>query len=388
MKEKKDKKLEKKTIIKRFVITGIIVLIVLFVANYVTNENTRTFINKNLLRKQLDENTIKSVEISSEDNPKIYAFSKYICVFAKNELKYYDSSSNNVNTLNIEISNPIMKSNGKYLLIAEENGKTIYLIRDTNIVWKNEIEGTISNINVNENGYVSIVVSNNTYKSIIYTYNLDGVELFKNYRSATLVVGTDISKDNKYLTFGEIDYSGIKTKSKINVVSMERAITDSNNSTEKEYEAEQGKTIINLKFASNNNVVVMYNDSIIKYLEDSVEEILSINEDIIFAEIGLKDNVVSFEKESSGKFSFKYKVKIKDEKSLTESIYVLSSGVPKKVIVNENIIAMNFGTEVKIINSKGWLIKEYKSTKQIKDIILGKSIAGIIYKDRIEIIDF
>ena len=49
---------------------------------------------------------------------------------------------------------------------------------------------------------------------------------------------------------------------------------------------------------------------------------------------------------------------------------------------------MNFGTQVKIINSSGWLVKEYKSSKQIKDLVLGTSIAGIVYKDKIEIINF
>ena len=49
---------------------------------------------------------------------------------------------------------------------------------------------------------------------------------------------------------------------------------------------------------------------------------------------------------------------------------------------------MNFGTQVKIINTNGWLLKEYKSTKQIKDLVLGKSIAGVVYKDKIEIINF
>ena len=233
-----------------------------------------------------------------------------------------------------------------------------------------------------------LALERNTYKSIIYTFNREGMQLFKSYRSTALVVGTDISKDNKYLVFGEIDYSGINAKSKINIVSIERAVKDPNNSIEKEYEAKQGEVIIKLKFANNDDVVVMYNDNIIKYTKDSKEEILKINENIIFAEIGLKGNITSFEKESSGKFSFKYKVRIKDEEKQTESFYILNSSVPKKVITNGNTIAMNFGTEVKIINTSGWLLKEYESSKQIKDIVLGNSILGIIYKDRIEIINF
>ena len=361
---------------------------VFVVAGYVTSEDTRNFINRNLLGKKLDEQTIKKIEVNSDENQKIYAFSKYICMFSKNELKYYDSSTNLVNTLNIEMSNPIMKSNGKYMIMAEENGKTICLINDTNIAWRNEVEGNITNINVNKNGYVTVVVTNNTYKSIIYTYNREGIQLFKSYRSTTLVVGTDISKDNKYLVFGEMDYSGINTKSKINVVSIEKAIKDPNNSIEKEYESEQGEMIVKLKFADNNDIIVMYNDRVIKYAKDNIEEILKINQDTIFAEIGLKENVAVFEKESSGKFSFKYKVRIKNEENLIENFYILNSSVPKEVITTENVIAMNFGTEVKIINTNGWLVKEYESSKQIKNIVLGNSILGIVYKDRIEIIHF
>ena len=383
----KENKKSKKSL-KRIIIVLILIFVVFLVAGYVTSEETRNFINKNLLGKKLDEETIKKIEINTDENPKIYAFSKYICLFSKNELKFYDASTNLVNTLDVQMSNPIIKSSGKYLIMAEESGKSICLINDTNLAWKNEVEGNITNINVNKNGYVSVVVTNNTYKSIIYTYNREGVQLFKSYRSTTLVVGTDISKDNKYLVFGEIDYSGINSKSKINIVSIEKAIKEPNNSIEKEYEAEQGKIIAKLKFSSNNDVIVMYNDNIIKYTKENQEEILKINEDIIFAEIGLKGNIISFEKESSGKFSFKYKVRIKDEIKYAECFYILNSSIPKKVITNDNIIAMNFGTEVKIINTSGWLIKEYESSKQIKDIVLGNSIAGIIYKDRIELINF
>ena len=49
-----------------------------------------------------------------------------------------------INTINIEISKPIMKSNDKYLLIAEENGKTLYLINNTNLTFLDLNKKTIS----------------------------------------------------------------------------------------------------------------------------------------------------------------------------------------------------------------------------------------------------
>ena len=386
MKDKSSKK--NNLVLKRFIIAAVLMLIVIAVANYVTNENVRTYIDRNILKKELVENSIKSIPINSENNVNIYAYDKYIAVLEKNELKLYDSSSNNIKKLSLEISKPITDSKKQYLVVAENEGKSIYLIKDTNIVWKNEIDGKITKINVNENGYVSVIVTNNTYKTIIYVFNPEGTSLFKKYLSSTLAVSTDISPDNKYLVFGEIDYSGVSVKSNIEVISMELAIKDPKNATQKKYNANQGQILIDVNYADNNNVVAMYDDNVVRYNLEEAKEILKIGKDNIFVDINAKKKVVSFEKESSGLFSFKYKVLIKDSIDEKENIYILNTSIPKNVIANKNVIGMNFGTEVKIINLNGWLIKEYKASKQIKDIVLGTNIAGIIYKDKIEIINF
>lgn len=387
MKNKTKSTEKNNSILKRFIIVIILAFIVVVIANYITNEDTRTFIDRNILKKELVENSIKSIEINSEDNIKIYAYSKYIGIFGKNELKLYDSLANNIKTLNVEITRPIVDTKKEYLVIAENEGKSIYLVKDTNIVWKNEIEGNILKISVNENGYVSVIVTNNTYKSIIYVYNTEGTQLFKKYLSTTLAVSTDISSDNKYLVFGKADYSGISVKSGIEVISLELAVKEPKNSTIKTYIADDGKILINVKYDNKNNIVAMYDDSIIKYNKEE-KEIFKIQKENIFVDTNAKNKIVSFVKESSGLFSFEYKVTIKDTENEKENIFVLNTSIPKKVITNKNVIGMNFGTEVKIINTNGWLLKEYKSSKQIKDLVLGTSIAGIVYKDKIEIIDF
>ena len=63
-------------------------------------------------------------------------------------------------------------------------------------------------------------------------------------------------------------------------------------------------------------------------------------------------------------------------------------GIPKKIYTYNNTVCVNLGTEVLFINSSGWLVKRYKSTQEVRNIVLGDSIAGIIYKDKIEIISF
>ena len=81
-------------------------------------------------------------------------------------------------------------------------------------------------------------------------------------------------------------------------------------------------------------------------------------------------------------------MRIKSTQSKAESLYILNNSMPKSIICYKNSIGINFGNEVQIVSSNAWLIKKYTSDKEIKSLVLGGSIAGIVYKDRIEIISF
>ena len=61
--------------------------------------------------------------------------------------------------------------------------------------------------------------------------------------------------------------------------------------------------------------------------------------------------------------------------------------LPKSIKTYDNVVALNLGTEIDFINTNGWLIKKYTASRNIKDVVLCGSIAGIIYKDKIELIN-
>ena len=65
--------------------------------------------------------------------------------------------------------------------------------------------------------------------------------------------------------------------------------------------------------------------------------------------------------------------------------YVANS-ITKEIYISEDIIGLNLGTEIEFIDTNGWLIKRYNSSSEVKDIILCDGLAGIIYKDKIELI--
>lgn len=363
------------------------IFIVFIVARYATDEAFRYDIDTNLLKKEVSESNLNTIEINSDYNPYVYAYDKYITVLSKNKLTEYTSDGNHIAELDVNISVPLTASNEKYMIIAEKNGQRIYLISGSNILWQNTVQGDISQVNVNKNGYVSVVVKNTTHKSIVLYFDLNGNEIFRRYLSSTYAVCAAISTNNSYLAIGEVDYSGTIIKSYVEIVSVELAQKDPQNSIIYTYESENGEIITNIDYKDKTSAICMFNSYVQKVTPDSNERIYDITNNDVFVDINLKDAIAIIDKQSSGLFSYEYEVKIKNPNNSQESLYILNSDLPKSMLVSGNQMALNLGNEVQIVNSNGWLLKKYTSSKQINDIVLGNSIAGIVYKNKIEIIN-
>lgn len=69
------------------------------------------------------------------------------------------------------VSNALYASNGRYLMVGQKNGQNLYQIEGGSISWQKEIEGQIQKININRNGYVSVIVTGGSYKNIVIVYN-------------------------------------------------------------------------------------------------------------------------------------------------------------------------------------------------------------------------
>lgn len=386
MNNKKDLTNRKK-FLKASVLTLLSILFVILVARYITEAEFRDYIDAKILKKQVEQNTLSQIEIDYQSTSNVFAYDKYIAILNKNTLSIYTANGEKAESLEINISKPLVSSKGKYLVIAENEGKNIYLIGGTSILWQTEIEGEISRVNVNKNGYVSVIVTHTTYKSVVISYNQEGKELFRTYLSSTYAICADISNNNKYLAIGEVDYSGTIVKSNIKIISIALAQTEPEKSVINKYESETGQIINNVRYHDKDTAICMFNSYVQKVYLEGNERLLEINGDALFLDINLKDSVAIFEKQSSGLFSYEYEMKIKSSIGSNENLYILDSDVPRDIIISGDTIGINLGTEVQIVNSRGLLLKKYKSKQEIKNLVVGDSIAGIIYKDKIELIN-
>ena len=383
---------EERTLNKKKVTIAIIVVVLIIIIStisviYISNSNFRNFMDKYILLKSVSSENLPYINIDTEKSIYTCAYHKYIAILENSNLTLYNSSGKEVERLNIDISSPIFATQDNYLAIAEKDKQKVYLVKDKKILWEKEVEGKISRININENGYVSVIVSGTSYKSVITTYSQDGTEIFKTFLSSTVAIDVDISKDNKYLSFCEMDLSGTLIESKVKTISIEKAKQDPSNSIMYTYEIPSNVLVTNLEYHEKDELMCACDKEIYVLKNGNMQTVTSLDEsNITFAGVKLSKSYFKVIEDIQGINNQNTNIEIHNTANNNAYLYTIN-GVAKEVYSQNGVIAVNLGTEAYFINETGWLIKKYTSTQEIKKIVVSSNIAGIIYRNRIEFID-
>lgn len=385
--ETKSKKINAKKIILSIAISILVVVIIVVVALYITNSEFRNWIDIEILRKEISQDKVTTIELNEGEASSIYAFNKYIGILSKNKLSLYGSIGQEESNIEIQITNPLFDSANRFLVIGESNGQKFYVIEDKEVAWDSEIEGNISKVYVNKNGYVAVIISGTSHKSVIQVFDPTGTALFKKYLPSTVAVDVSISNDNKYLAIAEIDTSGTVIQSNIRIISIEMTKTDPSNSEVNNYKSEQNRLIVNIDYQDRAKIVCMYTDGI-NIIENDQESVIfeNANKKITAQSIDLEKCFITVQEESAGIFSANSIINIIDVESRNTQNYTVDTSI-KQIYTKGNIIALNLGTEVEFINTGGWLVKRYIANQEVTNVTLSDNIAGIVYRDKVEIIN-
>lgn len=375
------KELNKKKIIKLIIAIIIFLILITIGILYENNDDVRNFLDKYIFFKEKTENNLPKISIDSTEGLNSYAYKGTLLTLRNNLLTAYNYNGNEEYTLDIQISNPIFESNGDYLCIAEKNGNKIYVISNKMIVWQKNLEGNISDVTINSNGYVAVAISGTSYKTIIQTFDNNGTELFTKFLSTTYVMDMSISPDNKYLAIAEANISGILIQSNIKIISIEKiknGENDSNDSIEQTYLNTEGDLIVSLKYQNKDELIVVY-DNHIELIKDGINSKISdfTQESVLFVETNNK--IIKIIHRNSQIYLQMINADTNDNKE-----YEIDE--PKEIYVSDNAIAINLGSEILFYNNSGWLIKKYSANQEINKIVLSDDLAGIVYNDKIELI--
>ena len=114
---------------------------------------------------------------------------------------------------------------------------------------------------------------------------------------------------------------------------------------------------------------------------------LKIDKNCTFSSCDLNNSFAYINEQNSGIFNSKSVLNITNTLNGQNKVYNLSE-VIKEMYAYNNIIGVNVGAEIYFINANGMLIKKYTSKQEISNVILSEELGIIIYKDKIEIIEF
>lgn len=370
--------------IKFTIITLIAIIILVFIALYMANKSFNSFIDTYILKKRISENDANSLTIDTDNLSLIYAYDKSLVVYSDGSINFYNTDAKQTGNIEMTLSKPIADSEDKYLALADYGLQKVCLIKSNSLVWQKDIEGKISKVSVNKQGYVAVSVTGTTYESIVMLFNEKGDLLFSKYLS-TYVIDVDISDDSKYIAIAEVDNSTILPVTKIEMVSVGLASTSSENATINTYEAESNKLLTGMNFQSKNVLVCSFEDYVLKMTDSSSDRLYEFSDLTAYLEVDSRKGVVRIDKEESSVFKSDYRLKITNENN-SEKVYIIEGSI-KSLVCKDNRIALNLGKEVQFIDNNGWLVKKFIGKQEVKSVLVSNKIGIIVFKDKISIVN-
>lgn len=370
--------------IKFTIITLIAIIILVFIALYMANKSFSSFIDTYILKKRISENDANSLTIDTDNLSLIYAYDKSLVVYSDGSINFYNTDAKQTGNIEMTLSKPIADSEDKYLALADYGLQKVCLIKSNSLVWQKDIEGKISRVSVNKQGYVAVSVTGTTYESIVMLFNENGDLLFSKYLS-TYVIDVDISDDSKYIAIAEVDNSTILPVTKIEMVSVGLASTSSENATINTYEAESNKLLTGMNFQSKNVLVCSFEDYVLKMTDSSSDRLYEFSDLTAYLEVDSRKGFVRIDKEESSVFKSDYRLKITNENN-SEKVYIIEGSI-KSLVCKDNKIALNLGKEVQFIDNNGWLVKNFIGNQEVKSVLVSNKIGIIVFKDKISIVN-
>ena len=326
---------------------------------------------------------VNSIQFEAGVRPALEAFGAGLISVKSDGLKMYNIQGKEEWNEQSQYSNPIVKTDGNYLIIADSKGKSIYVYKNKKQIWHYTLQATgveILSVSINEHGYVGVIYKDSSYKSVVKVFDKNGSEILVRYYSNNHALNVKISPDDKMVAIGEMDTSGMKTSAGIRFIPV--------GSKEDAGAFEEDSILLNMEFIGKNLIVIL-DSKIIRINRDGTKNVLcEFGKDKIISAGISRHGFIAKVFKVSGFLSSSSKIEIINHKGEV----VGSADIKEKVInldAGGGVVALNSGSNVIFLNASGKQINQFKPKKEVKEIKLFKngSYAAVIYMDSVEIVN-
>lgn len=138
--------------------------------------------------------------------------SKLVCA-ADTALICYSAAGDEEWRADLSLSNPILKTAGKYILAAENGGMRVYLFSGKKKIWEYTVENPIVSADISKNGDAVIITDKPHYKGEVNVINRSGKLVYQWNSGKYEVLDADISPSARKLAVSLLNTdSGADTK--------------------------------------------------------------------------------------------------------------------------------------------------------------------------------
>lgn len=323
----------------------------------------------------------KTYEIAYEprEHPVFNVHNEYLVKCTKDAVKGLNKKGQEIWSINASFNNPLVKSNGVELMIADLGGRDLYVIRDKTVKWNNRIDNSIINADIGKGGYVAVVQQAKGYKGMIKVFDPLGVEMFYRKIADYFVLGVQVAPSSEQLVMNSVDTSGINIKPSLQFFDML-----GNPFAAKEPVKD---VIFPSVWYLNDDSLLAVSDSLLVFYDKERNEKWRKEFSRIYSSNVVLGKYLVIAVESENKPGMlggaSSEILFFNSKGNKTAACEVEAGV-RNLRVCSDIIAVNTGREVYFIDTKGKLIGKYSSKHEILDVyFFSKAEAAVVTKSSV-----
>lgn len=152
------------------------------------------------------------VSINHDETYQHTVADKYIYFVTTDKIRICDNGGKLKNEVDIITGNPVIKTSGKYVLVADTEGKNAYLLNGEKLKNTIETKGEIVDFSVNSEGYTVLITEGDMHKRDVTVYDTKGKEQFVWNSGSMFVLNAVIADNNKNIVMSILDTQEGKMK--------------------------------------------------------------------------------------------------------------------------------------------------------------------------------
>ena len=141
----------------------------------------------------------KIVALKNAYSAAYISYNSHLICAADTALICYDANGNELWSTDISLSDPILKTSGRYIIAAEKGGTKAYLFSGKKKIWEYATESPIMSADVSENGDGVIITDKPHYKGEVNVINRKGELVYQWNSGKYEVLDADISAASRKL---------------------------------------------------------------------------------------------------------------------------------------------------------------------------------------------